>query len=309
MSKSDVVFNNEKNGMPMNKILIIVDTTDKQQTALTRGIELAQTMGMSVEAVAFTHEYLKAASTEPALRTKIKDQLIVDRTAWLERELEKIDCDGIKVKKTVVWSKHLHQWVNKRCEEQDYFAVVKTGHRSGTFYHTSTDWYLLRECPAPVLLVAEKKWRKARPILASLDLSSSKKSKQQLNWQILQTAAHYASKFNCELHVVHALHISTVLKDLDLIDEKALASKQKAKLKPVIEKICSEYQLSKDQIHIRTGPAHKIIPSVADKIKADLVVMGTVSGHNVITRLIGNTAEKVLTHLRTDVLALKPIEE
>ena len=45
----------------MNKILIIVDTTDKQQTALTRGIELAQTMGMSVEAVAFTHEYLKAA--------------------------------------------------------------------------------------------------------------------------------------------------------------------------------------------------------------------------------------------------------
>jgi len=290
----------------MGKILIIVDTADKKQVALSRGIELAQVMAAEIEAVAFTHEYLKAASVEPASQTKIKDYLIKDRSDWLKSELEKFDCSDIKITSKVVWSKQLHQWINKRCQQQDYLAVVKTGHRSDTFYHTSTDWHLLRECPAPVLLVAEKKWRKTRPILAALDLSSRKKSKQKLNQKILQTAVHYANQFNRELHVIHVLHISTVLQDLDLIDRKALIAERKAGLNPVIEKICAEYDLGKQQIHIRAGEAHKVIPSVADKIKADLVVMGTSDHHGLTAHLLGNTAEKVLTYLRTDVLAIKP---
>lgn len=290
----------------MSKILIIADTADKKQIALTRGTELAKTMGATIEVVAFTHEYLKAASVEPASQAKLKDHLIKDASAWLDNELNKIHCGDLKIVSKVVWSKQLHQWVNKRCQQQDYMAVVKTGHRTNTFYHTSTDWHLLRECPAPVLLVAEKKWRKTRPILASLDLSSRKKSKQKLNQQILQTAALYASKFNRELHIIHALHISTVLQDLDLIDSKALARERKAELEPTIEKICAEYGLGKQQVHILAGEAHKVIPSVADKIKADLVVMGTTGRQGLAAYLLGNTAEKVLTYLRTDVLALKP---
>jgi len=290
----------------MSKILIVVDAADKKQIALTRGIELAQVMGADIEAVAFTHEYLKAASVEPASQTKIKDYLIKDRSDWLKSELEKFDCSGVKITRKVVWSKQLHQWINKRCQQQDYLTVVKTGHRSDTFYHTSTDWHLLRECPAPVLLVAEKKWRKTRPILAALDLSSRKKSKQKLNQLVLQTAAHYANQFNRELHVIHVLHISTVLQDLDLIDRKALVAERKADLSPAIAKICAEYGLGKQQIHILPGETHKVIPSVADKIKADLVVMGTVGHLSLTAHLLGNMAEKVLTHLRTDVLALKP---
>jgi len=34
--------------------------------------------------------------------------------------------------------------------------------------------------------------------------------------------------------------------------------------------------------------------------------MGTVGHHGLAAHLIGHTAEKVLSHLRTDVLALKP---
>jgi len=45
---------------------------------------------------------------------------------------------------------------------------------------------------------------------------------------------------------------------------------------------------------------------VADKIKADLVVMGTAGHKGLVAHLLGNTAKKVLSHLRTDVLALKP---
>ena len=136
----------------MHKILVIVDSADKKQIALTRGLELAQTMGADMEAVSFTHEYLKAVSVKSASQTKIKNYLIKDRTTWLKGELEKVKYDGVKVTSKVIWSKQFHQWIIQRCHQQHYLAVVKTGHRSGTFYHTSTDWHLLRECPAPVLL-------------------------------------------------------------------------------------------------------------------------------------------------------------
>ena len=290
----------------MNKILIIADHADNKQIALSRGLELAHAMAADVEVAAFTHEHLKAVSVKPASRTKIKDYLLKDRTAWLESELGKLDCSGLKITRKIVWSKQLHQWITKRCQQQDYLTVIKTGHRPDTFYHTPTDWHLLRECPAPVLLVAEKKWRKTRPILAALDLSSRKKSTQKLNQQILQAAADYANLFSRELHIIHVLHTSTVLQDLDLIDQKALACERKATLKPIIETIATQYGLSKQHIHILPGMAGKLIPSIADKLKADLVVMGTGGHHRLTDHLVGSTAEKVLMHLRTDVLALKP---
>jgi len=49
----------------------------------------------------------------------------------------------------------------------------------------------------------------------------------------------------------------------------------------------------------------KVISSEAAKERAQLLVMGTVGRRGVQARLLGNTAEKVLRYIRTDVLAMK----
>ena len=54
-----------------------------------------------------------------------------------------------------------------------------------------------------------------------------------------------------------------------------------------------------------TGGALMVV-SQAAKVGAQIVVMGTVGRTGVKARLMGNTAEKVLGHLKTDVLAIKP---
>ena len=59
-------------------------------------------------------------------------------------------------------------------------------------------------------------------------------------------------------------------------------------------------------MRIESGETEKVIPSAAARLQAQLVVMGTVGRHGVNARLIGNTAERVLMRLRTDVLAIKP---
>ena len=292
----------------MEKLLIIMDPTHKNQVALARGAELARATGASLEVVAFVHEYLDALPADPVVQNTAKEALIEHRQRWLEQMLALADCGDLTVSAHTVWEKQVHPWVIARCQRENISAVVKTGNRSETFLYTPTDWHLIRECPAPVMLVADNKWNKARPVLAAVDLSSDKPVKKALNNHIIDRAWHLAKAMGTELHLVHALHTSVVLADLDIIDPIAHTHKRELALKPTIEHLRNTWHLAPGQIHIVSGPAQKVIPSVANKIKADMVVIGTTGKTGLAARVIGNTAEKVLTHLRTDLLAIKPAE-
>ncbi|MBE0484719.1 universal stress protein [Marinobacter sp.] len=292
----------------MNKLLIIMDPKHKQQTALSRGIELARATGASLEVVAFVHEYLEVLPPDPAVHKTAKESLIELRQQWLEQMLALAECTDLSITTQTVWEKHIHRWITERCQNNAITAVVKTGNRSETFLYTPTDWHLIRECPAPVMLVAANKWNKAHPILAAIDLSSDKPVKSALNNRIIDQAWHLAKAMGTDLHLVHALHTSVVLADLDIIDPVAQAQKREETLKPKIEHLCHTWQIQPEHVHIVSGPAQKVIPSVANTIKADMLVIGTTGKTGLAARVIGNTAEKVLTHLRTDLLAIKPAE-
>ena len=51
-----------------------------------------------------------------------------------------------------------------------------------------------------------------------------------------------------------------------------------------------------------------VVPSMAKKLRAGIVVMGGVSRSGLKRLVIGNTAEQVLDALACDVLVLKPAE-
>lgn len=292
----------------MNNLLIIMDPKHKHQTALTRGIELARVTGADLEVVAFVHEYLDALPQDPSIQRTAKEALIEHRQQWLEQMLALTDAGDLNIQANTVWEKHIHRWISAHCQQEAISAVVKTGNRSETFLYTPTDWHLIRDCPAPVMLVAANKWNKAHPILAAVDLSSDKPVKKALNNRIIDQAWHLAKAMGTDLHLIHALHSSVVLADLEIIDPVAQAQKREESLKPKIEHLCHTWQIQPEHVHIVSGPAQKVIPSVANTIKADMLVIGTTGKTGLAARVIGNTAEKVLTHLRTDLLAVKPAE-
>lgn len=234
-----------------------------------------------------------------------KAQLLEARRAVVQARIDKFKKPDQKVSLKIVWQKDIHDWVLKRCAKPCEM-VVKTGHRSGSMVYTSTDWQLLRECPAPVLIVAEKKWHRARPILAALDLGSSNRDKKQLNHQILQSSRALADSLNAELKIICAIEIPTLLSDLDLIDPIAYVKEAKQAMKPIIRELAEAHQLPISLFRAKRGPVDKVITSDAAQQRAQLVVMGTVGRKGMKARLLGNTAESVLRHLKTDVLALKP---
>ncbi len=290
----------------MGRVLIIADLAEKKQCAISRGLEVARLAGWTAEVLAFTYAPLKRLKMPASRQADIKRRLLEERREQVQQTIDGHAGEGQKITLKTVWEKDLAGAVNRRCGERDYDLVVKTGNRTETFLHTPTDWQLLRECPAPIMLVAGNKWHRTKPVLAAVDLGTSSRTKLELNHRILEMAKNLAGLLQAELKIVSVIEIPTLLADMDLVDPGAYVREAKEKMKPVIRDLASAHGLPESAFRVRRGPVEKVITSDAAKIRAQLVVMGTRARSGVSAKLLGNTAEQVLSHLRTDVLALKP---
>ncbi len=289
----------------VGKLLVIADLDDKC-VATPRGLELARKLGHSVDVVAFAYASLRRLTGDRAEQAKLKRQLLDQRELALRERIDSHARPGQDVSLRVIWMKDIHEWISKRCAGGRYDLVVKTGNRSGTFTYTSTDWHLLRECPAPVLIAAEKKWSRSKPVLATLDLGTRSRTKQDLNDAVLARAKVYADALGVELRIIAAIEIPTLLADLDIVDPDSYAKEQRQAMLPRISGLAEKHGIPEKTFRTKRGPVAKVITSEAARSRAQLVVMGTVGRSGVKAKLLGNTAEAVLQTLNTDVVALKP---
>ena len=115
-----------------------------------------------------------------------------------------------------------------------------------------------------------------------------------------------SSVLGVELEIICAIEVPALLADLDLVDPRVYIADAKEDMAPLIKSLASKFDLPEKLFTIKRGPVEKVITSQAAAKRAQLVIMGTVGRKGVKARLLGNTAEKVLRHLKTDVLALKP---
>jgi universal stress protein E len=289
----------------MGKLLIIADEKGKGY-ATPRGLQLAAKLGLDAEVVAFTYASFKHLKVSDQEGARIRQQLVEDRREEVQARIDKHCREEQRVRLKVVWEKDIIGWVNRQCARTDYAYVVKTGRRSENLVHTSTDWQLLRECPAPVMIVSDKKWHRTQPVLAALDLSTNLRAKKQLNHTILAHAKNLAEVLGVDLHIISAIEIPTLLADLDLVDTHAYVREARESMAPNIRSLSKTHDLPASAFDTKRGPVEKVIASRAASVRAQVVVMGTVGRKGVRARLLGNTADEVLRHLKTDVIALKP---
>ncbi len=289
----------------MRKVLVIADL-EEPGLATRRGLELADKLKASAEVVAFVYAPLNQLKISDDSRASIKNKLIAEREEEVQARIERSRHEGQKVKLRVVWEKDVAGWVTRHCAHVKFELVVKTRRPSETIIHTSSDWQLLRECSAPLLIVAEEKWPRTKPVLASVDLSTRIPAKKKLNEDILAKALELAAFMDTTVDIICAIEIPRLLSDLDLVDARSYVADAKEQMAPNIKSLAKKFHLAEDDFHVKRGPVEKVIASEAAATRAQIVVMGTVGRKGVKARLLGSTAERVLEHLKTDVLALKP---
>ncbi|MBU3002409.1 universal stress protein [Paraglaciecola arctica] len=293
--------------MKIEKVLVIADQQDKQQSALAHAKSLCKRTGAKLHIVAFHYENLTkfAAKLNQEQRDDIQNKIISSGNKWLKSEIALLNLQDDSSCE-VLWEKDIVGWVKQHCESHAYDLIIKTGHRSEGLFYVPTDWHLIRNNLVPTLIVAEKKWRKKQTIMVSLDLGTHSTSKQELNQKLLDAGITFATNANMPLHICYSIPISPVLKDLGIIDKKTLVNDAKSRYLPIIETMLGDYDIPLANIHFKAGPAAKVIPSIASKCSAGLVVMGSIGRKGITAKIMGNTSESVLGLLKTDILVIQP---
>ncbi|WNC73531.1 universal stress protein [Thalassotalea psychrophila] len=283
-----------------NSILVISDHQEQNYTAILQAAELAKAYNCKLHIVNFCYEKLRGVVDIEDAQDLIVHNLHELNAHKLVNTLQGI----VEYNFETVWEKNIHIWVNNYVKEHKPYMIVKTGHRTEALFYTPTDWHIIRECHAPVLIAADKKWHKARNVLATVDLETELQDKKQLNEQVLKNASIIAKQINAELHICYTVPFSPLLRKLGIINKDKLENEHKAELQEKLVILARSYGINPDHIHIKAGQVDKVITSVAADCKASVVVVGTVARAGLEQKLLGNTAESILTLLKTDVLTI-----
>lgn len=287
----------------MRNVLVIADPNFETTTAIEQAQRLSIADGITLHIVYFYYENLRGMGSRGSA---LQSSLVARLQEKAEQQLKSLLTDEIPYTFEIVWEKHLHRWVNDYAQKHQPAMVLKTGHRSETMFYTPTDWHLIRECPAPVLIVAENKWRRRSGILAAVDLQTEQVEKQHLNEKILATSKYLAAVFDVPLHVCYTPVVSDVLRDFGVQFVDEIEDNARKEIQQKIDTLAITYGIEPQNFHIKAGKPEKVIPSTAASLQAGLVVVGTIGRKGITGKLLGNTAEEILSLLKTNVLTLKP---
>jgi len=188
-------------------------------------------------------------------------------------------------------------------------AEGKGGMKERLFGSTST--WLMRKCPAPVLVLKPSRVKRFRKILAAIDPQVTGDAHDSLNGLILELASSLSTREDAELHIVHAWSLfgeSQMRRvwDIPASDMERALREEANRRKKLIQTLRNKHSVGRSQLHLLKGEAADAIPKLVKKLGVDLLIIGTICRVGIPGFIIGNTAERVLGAVDCSVLTVKP---
>lgn len=286
-------------------ILLYLDNLTNDHIVLQRAMAWANASGQALHVVKFAYEQLSYLTEAlPAEQVEhLKTQYLAQQQQQLTDWLQEHNATDAVSQVQVLWHKHAIDYF-KNSELAEQYQVLFANRGRGTI--NNTVWQLVRHASLPVWLVTNEHWQHEQPnILLALDLATKVKSKQKLNRDICQWGAALSPMFR-QCHLVSVLPLSPVLAGLGFVSARETEQKAKQLFSKRMTSLSNSFGLADAQHHMHTGEAAKIIVSNAAKLHCQLVVLGSVARKGLRASVIGNTAEDVLTLIKSDVLVVMP---
>jgi universal stress protein E len=299
---------------PIHNILVIVDPTAQQQTAVAKGAVLAEKFQARLDLFICDTKAARNVRLADHLRKSPQPPFEENLPQMLESIATPLRKRGIEVTTEVQSADPLHTALLDRVKHTCADLVVKDTHHhtvAQRTFLTNTDWELIRGCPVPLLLVKPAPWTPAHRIGAALDPGHLDDKPRLLDGCILEDAVGLAKALGGELHAMHAYIPATIIAAaveipplvID-IPAEALEGERKATLKELTA-LTSDYGLPATNIHLETGGVTEVLCGLVRRCEIDIMVMGAVSRRALKRILIGSTAEKILEQLPCDLLVIK----
>lgn len=204
----------------------------------------------------------------------------------------------------VLWCERVYRAVIDQAAALGAELIVIEANRHGPLEHLihADDWHLLREVPCPVLVLPRVP-RPVTAVIAAVDALAEGPEQELLAERVLDQANAFAHAQGAPLTVVTVvpdpalIYASPVAVPLttDLIGE--LAERARRAQHALLERI----GLKPEAARVETGRVEDVLAQLA----ADaLLVIGSVANKGLKGLVLGNTAERVLHHVTTEMLVV-----
>ncbi|MGC4027412.1 MAG: universal stress protein [Steroidobacteraceae bacterium] len=300
----------------LKRILVAVKAPGaRSQPTARKAAQIAAATGATLELFhaittplyvdAFAMEGLSLKDTQKQWRTRAVKQL--ERHAAALRE------SGATVEVSCDWDFPAYEAVVRRAARTGADLIIAERHADKhvmPWLLRFNDWELLRRSPVPVLLVKHGQPWKKPAVLAAIDPQHSFAKPAKLDDAILDAAAELAGALGGAMHAVHAYPAATpALIDYGTAAEKIgtnLEKRAAAAARKAFDAELADRGIPRSRQHLVAGHPVDVIPKLAKRLGARLVVMGGISRSGLKRLVIGNVAEQVLDALPCDVLVMKP---
>ncbi len=220
---------------------------------------------------------------------------------------------GIRVSVSAEWDHPADEAILREAARVRADLIVVEAHprhHGASSFLRLTDWELLRRSPVPLLLVKRPAPYRRPRVLAALDPDHTFDKPLSLDGEILAFGTTLAAALSGSLHAVHAYApVMPADTTQGVISAATLAAAQTQAAANASQKLAKATRgsgIPKSRRHVSGRHVPDAIEQVAAEIRSSIVVLGAVARSGLKRLLIGNTAERVLDHLSSDVLLVKP---
>ncbi|HET6424001.1 MAG TPA: universal stress protein [Planctomycetaceae bacterium] len=279
------------------------------QAALLQAKELARTTGAKLTLCAvleISEQAFHLLEIDRAHATKTVED---EARQALERLAGELTLAGSLVTTVIRFGEAWEQLILEAQSGPHELVLVGTNARTeaARMLFGSTSRKLARLCPVPVWIAKSGEIRDVREIAVATDFSETA-------FAATQAAVGVAQNLQAKLFVVHALEFpfESYMRTAGVSAEEIQAARQKLtgeareRLQQELMRTDARALPHGFKMEVVEGNPDHAIPEFVANNEVDLLVIGTVGRSGLSGLLLGNTAERILSHLHASLLVIKP---
>ncbi|XOV85092.1 MAG: universal stress protein [bacterium] len=229
----------------------------------------------------------------------------------LEDAIRLAGLTSLNIESSTVWHKHIWEGVlhAAQADRTDLILKPRSDTRPSFYPHPPEDWNLIRHARVPVLLTRTKAWPINPTVLAAVDVYDE--AHNALNRAVLSHANRLATGITGNLHVVSVFPVLSAW-----INEVATAKNYERlrddmtqESRAAINTLCQDLDIDGVSIHTTEGETDTVLEKLVKSTKTCVLVIGTKARTGLSGLLIGNTAEKILSRVDTDVMTIPLLDD
>jgi nucleotide-binding universal stress UspA family protein len=285
-------------------IAVGTDFSLQSEAAINKAIAMATCRSSRLSIVHIIDE--RASNRQDIMQLsplEVEEMLLQEVRRKLSTKLTNHELASIACEAHVIFGKPEREILNfVRAENADLLVV---GQRETNFLKHlllgSTAQHLLRQSPVPIMVVSTRRKHRCQKILVATDLSSPSR-------KLISHTLDMACEKDSQLHILYVEEKNTLSMLTDLIPRPTSLEAQQAqvqlsqKFETFIQSF--DFQGISYNTHIRSGNLVTEIGVCAEKIGADLLVLGRTGHIGLKGMIIGSVAERMAPILTCSLLTI-----